>query len=196
MNTLVKSSSGIQQISVDSMLLSQRKIFIEGEINPESACEFVKALMVLNAEDTNKYIDCFVNSPGGEMNSGLLIYDAIQSSRAPVRLFCIGRAYSMGAVLFACCRHGRYILPHGELMLHEPLLGNRIGGNSSSIQSISKSLLEMKRMMNRILAGHIGRSEKEVEKMTGHEDHYFNAEECVKAGLADEIVDFAKLLEG
>ena len=102
----------------------------------------------------------------------------------------------MGAVLFACGRHGRYILPHGELMLHEPLLGNRIGGNSSSIQSISKSLLEMKRMMNRLLAGHIGRSEKEVEKMTGHEDHYFNAEECVKAGLADEIVDFAKLLEG
>ena len=89
MNTLVKSSSGIQQISVDSMLLSRRKIFIEGEINPESACEFVKALMVLNAEDTNKYIDCFINSPGGEMNSGLLIYDAIQSSRAPVRLFVL-----------------------------------------------------------------------------------------------------------
>lgn len=194
MYTLVKSSNGITQVTADARLLSQRKVFIEGEITPESACEFIKKIMILNAEDNIKSIDVLINSPGGEINSGMLMYDAIQASIAPVRLFCIGRAYSMGAVLFACGTHGRYILPHGELMLHEPLLGNRVGGNSSSVKSISESLLETKRMMNQILAKHTGKSEIEVEQMTSY-DHYFKAEESVEAGLADEIVDFTKILE-
>lgn len=166
MYTLVKSSNGITQVTADARLLSQSKVFIEGEITPESTCEFIKKIMILNAEDSIKNIDVLINSPGGEINSGMLMNDAIQASTAPVRLFCIGRAYSMGAVLFACGAHGRYILPHGELMLHEPLLGNRVGGNSSSTKSISESLLETKRMMNQILAKHTGKSEKEVEKMT------------------------------
>ncbi len=194
MNILVKSSNGITQVSADSKLLSQRKVFVEGEINAETACEFVKKIMLLNAEDSNKPIDVLINSPGGCINSGMLMYDVIQASKAPIRTWCIGRAYSMGAILLCCSNHGRYILPHGEVMIHEPLLGNRVGGNSSSIKSISESLLETKRKMNQILAKHTGQSEQTVEESTSF-DHYFDPEESRKFGLVDEIVDFAKLME-
>lgn len=194
MNILVKSSNGITQVSADSKLLSQRKVFVEGEINAETACEFVKKIMLLNAEDSNKPIDVLINSPGGCINSGMLMYDVIQASKAPIRTYCIGRAYSMGAILLACGNHGRYVLPHGEVMIHEPLLGNRVGGNSSSIKSISESLLETKRKMNQILAKHTGQSEQAVEEATSF-DHYFDPEEGLKFGLVDEIVDFGKLME-
>ncbi len=196
MNILVKSSNGITQVGMDTKLLSQRKVFIEGEITSETACEFIKKIMVLNAEDSEKPIDVLVNSPGGEINSGMLMYDAIQSSKAPIRMFCIGRAYSMGAVIFACGSHGsRYMLPHSELMLHEPLLGNRVEGNVSSIKSISESLLETKRKMNQTLAKHTGKSEEEVEKATSY-NHYFSPEESVEFGLCDAIVDFSMIMEG
>ena len=131
MNVQIKSSNGITLVPVDSRLMADRKVFIEGEIDSSSACEFVKKIMYLNREDDSRPIDVLINSPGGEINSGMLMYDVIQSSKAPIRMFCIGRAYSMGAVLFASGNHGRYMLPHGELMIHEPLLGNRVGGNSS-----------------------------------------------------------------
>lgn len=195
MNVLIKSSNGITQVSADSKLLSQRKVFIEGEITAEAACKFIKKIMVLNEEDLSKPIDVLINSPGGEINSGMVMYDVIQASNAPIRMFCIGRAYSMGAVLFACGNHGRYMLPHSELMLHEPLLGNRVGGNSSSIKSISESLLETKRKINQILSKHTGKSEEEVEKATNY-DHYFSPEESKSFGLCDQIVDFSVIMEG
>lgn len=195
MNVQVKSSNGITLVPVESRLMSNRKIFIEGEINADTACEFVKNVMLLNSEDTQKHIDVLINSLGGEINSGMLVYDVIQTSKAPIRMFCIGKAYSMGAILFACGNHGRYMLPHGELMIHEPLLGNHVGGSSSSIKSISDSLLETKKKMNHILAKHTGKTEEEVEKATGY-DHYFSPEESVEFGLCDEIVGFDKIMEG
>lgn len=192
MDVLVKSANGISQVSADSKLLSQRKIFIEGEINEKTACDFIKKIMILNEEDSNKKIDVLINSFGGEINSGMLMYDIIQTSNVPIRMFCIGKAYSMAAVLFACGNHGRYMLPHGELMLHEPLIRDRVGGNSSSIQSISESLLEAKRKMNLILSRHTGKSEEEIEKATSF-DHYFNPEESIRFGLCDKIIGFDEL---
>lgn len=108
--------------------------------------------MVLNPEDPDEPIDVLINSPDGEINSVMVMYDVIQASKAPIRMFCIGRAYSMGAVLFACGNYGRYMLPHSELMLHEPSLGNRVGGNSSPIKSFSESLPETKIKTNQILS--------------------------------------------
>ena len=192
MDVLVKSANAISQASADSKLLSQRKIFIEGEINEKTACDFIKKIMILNEEDSNKKIDVLINSFGGEINSGMLMYDIIQTSNVPIRMFCIGKAYSMAAVLFACGNHGRYMLPHGELMLHEPLIRDRVGGNSSSIQSISESLLEAKRKMNLILSRHTGKSEEEIEKATSF-DHYFNPEESIRFGLCDKIIGFDEL---
>ena len=194
MNVQVKSSNGITIVPADSRLMANRKIFIEGEIGSETACEFVKKMMLLQLEDSRKPIDVLINSPGGEINAGMLMYDVIQSSKTPIRMFCIGRAYSMGALLFACGQHGRYMLPHGELMIHEPLIGSRFGGNSSSIKSISDSLQETKRIMNQILAKHTGKTEEEIEKATEY-DHYFNSEESIEFGLCDQIVGFDMIME-
>lgn len=194
MNVQVKSSNGITLMSMETKLFAARKVFIEGEINQESACEFVKKIMLLNREDASKPIDVMINSPGGEINSGLLMYDVIQSSKAPIRMFCIGTAYSMGALLFTCGNHGRYMLPHSELMLHEPLLGNHVEGNASSIRSISDSLMETRKKINQILAKHTGKTEKEIEEATSY-DHYFSPEESVAFCLADDIVSFNKMME-
>ncbi len=189
----IKTSAGITLMPADSQLLTHRKIFIEGEINAETACTFLKQVLFLNREDAHKPIDVMVNSCGGEINSGLLMYDVIQSSTAPIRMYCAGRAYSMAAILIACGMHGRYILPHGELMLHQPLLGNQVGGNASSLKSISDSLLETKAKINAILSKHTGKSVDEIEQMTSF-DHYFTAEEAVDAGLCDEICSFERIV--
>ena len=188
MNTLLKSAGGITQVSADSRLLSNRLIFLEGKIDAGSAGEFVRQILILNQESTEKAIRVLVNSAGGEISSGLMIYDAIQGSRAPVELYCIGHAYSMAAVIVACGSHGRYILPHGEMMIHEPMLGQQVAGNSSSIRSISEGLLEMKGRINRLLAKHTKRSEEEIEKATAYD-------QSVEFGLCDEIVGFEKILE-
>lgn len=126
MNIQVKSSNGITLVPMETRLLADRKVFIEGEINQESACSFVKKILLLCREDGIKSINVMINSPGGEISAGLLMYDCIQSSKTPIRMFCMGNAYSMGALLFACGNHGRYMLPHSELMLHEPLLGSGV----------------------------------------------------------------------
>ncbi len=195
MNVQIKSSNGITTVPINTKLMTERKIFIEGEINEETACRFVKQVLLLSSENSEKPIDVFITSPGGEINSGLLIYDTIQGCKTPIRTFCMGRAFSMGAVLFACGNHGRYILPHSEVMLHEPLLGGKVGGNASSIRSISESLLETKKKLNQILAQHTGKTEEEIEEATKF-DHYYSAEESVEFGLADKIVSFADIMEG
>lgn len=190
----VKSSGGISLVPLETRLLAERRVFVEGEINAESACNFIKQIMLLNSESDKTPINVLINSPGGEINSGLLMYDVIQSSKAPIKTFCIGRAYSMGAVLFACGNNGRYMLPHSELMIHEPLLGNHISGSSSSVKSISDSLLETKSKMNKILAKHTGKTEEEIEEATAF-DHYFSPEESVEFGLCDEVAGFDRLLD-
>lgn len=195
MNVQVKSSSGITLVPMDTRLLADRKVFVEGEINQEKACLFIKQILLLCKEDSSKPIDVLINSPGGEISSGLLMYDCIQSCKTSIRMYCMGTAYSMGALLFASGNHGRYMFPHSELMLHEPLLGSRVGGNASSIRSISDSLMDIRNKMNQILAKHTGRSVKEIEEATCF-DHYFSPEESVDFGLADEIVNFDKLMEG
>ena len=192
MNILIRSSSGITQVPVETKLLSERRIFIEGEITANTAMEFVKQLLYLNIE-SEETITVFINSPGGEINSGLLMYDAIVGSKAPVRTICMGKAYSMGAVLFTCAKE-RFMLPNSELMLHQPLLGGRVSGNASSIRSISDSLLETKRKLNKLIAIHTGKTEKEIDETTGF-DHYYSPDEAVDFHLADKIICFSEMEE-
>lgn len=191
----VKSSNGITLVPMETRLLAQRRIFLEGEIDEKTACEFAKQMMLLVEEDAVKPIDVLINSCGGEVNSGLMLYDMIQSVKTPVRMICMGKAYSMAALLFASGKSGRFMMPHSELMLHEPLLGNRVGGNSSTIRSISESLLETKRKMNQILIKHTGRTEEELEKAMSY-DHYFSPQESLEFGLCDKIVGFDEIMEG
>ena len=186
MDVLVKSSNGISLVPMESKLLADRRVFIEGEIDTDIAVEFVKKIMYLNSESDER-IDVFINSPGGEVNSGLLMYDVIVNSKAPIRTVCIGKAYSMGAVLFACAKE-RFMLPSSELMIHQPLLGGKVSGNASSIKSISDSLLDTKNKMNSILAKHTGRPLKEIDEATSY-DHYFTPAEAVEFHLCDSIVN-------
>lgn len=189
----MKSSGGITSIEMDCKFIGDRKVFIQGEINDNKAMDFMKQIMYLNGEEDTP-IAVYINSLGGDINSGMLMYDVIVTSNAPIKMFCTGRAYSMGAVLFACAKE-RYMLPNSELMIHQPLLGGQVGGNASSIKSISDSLLETKTRMNKILALHTGRTEEEVDEQTTY-DHYFTPEEAVEWGLCDKIVSFKEMMEG
>jgi ATP-dependent Clp protease protease subunit len=194
MITQVKTSGGIALVPAEARLLAERRIFVEGEITQESACEFVRKMMILCGEN-DEPINVFINSPGGEINAGLLMYDVLQASPVPVHMYCIGRAYSMGALLFGCGSRSRTMFPHAELMLHEPLLGSSVQGSASSIQSISESLLKTKRKVNELLAARTGKTVEEIDEVTSC-DHYFSAEEAQAFGLCDHIAAFDMSTKG
>lgn len=192
-SSIIKSSAGYTVVSNRSRLMLNRKIFLEGKIDNETACDIIQRIMILGYEDDSVPIDLLINSPGGEWRAGLLIYDAIQTSPAPIRLFCLGRAYSMAAILFASGNHGRFLLPHSELMFHEPLLEDRIAGGTSSVKTISEALSNVKNQMIKILSAHTGKSEVEIEKISGSTDKYFSSEQSIEYGFADKIVGFDEL---
>lgn len=196
MDIQVRSSNGIALVPLESKLLSERKIFLTGEINGGLAMEFIKQLMCLVSEEPDAPIRILINSAGGEINSGMLIYDAIQSCKAPLKLYCLGKAYSMAAVIFASGRPGsRCLFANSELMVHEPLLGNGVSGNSSSIQMVSESLLEARDRINQILQKHSGRTEAEVEEAV-RRGRFFQPQEAIEFGLADHVAEFSELALG
>lgn len=190
--TLIKNNNGVTQVPLQAKLLGKRCVSISGEINEESAVDFTDKILDLNLE-SNEPITVLINSNGGEINSGLLMYDAIVGSKAPIRMICRGKAYSMGAVLFACAKE-RYMLPNSELMLHQPMLGGKVSGNASSIKSISDSMLETKKKINKLLSKHTKKTEEEIDEATSF-DHYFSPEESIEFNLCDEIIEFSKVID-
>lgn len=187
MNTIVKSSHGITLVPVTSKLLAERKIFIEDDITLASACDTVRSLMLLVKEDPNKPIDIYINSPGGRVDAGLMIYDTLKGMKTEVNLHCIGMAASMAAVILAGGKKGhRFILPHSKTMIHEPLISGGVGGSASSIQRTAESIMETKRLTVELLAKDTGKKEKEIETAVSF-DNYMNAEESIAFGLCDSI---------
>ncbi len=197
MNYIERGCNSITLMSLETKLGEDRCIFIDDEITGAMASEFRKQMLLLNRESTEEPITIYINSPGGEITQGLLMYDAIQGSLAPVRLVCTGQACSMAAILLASGdpRHGRYILPNSTVMIHEPLIRGGLGGKTSSIKSISDSLIETRNKLNGILAKHTGHTIEEIDEATSY-DHYFTAEEAVAYGLCDRVVDFGFLVKG
>lgn len=194
-NSLIKSSNGITSVSLDARLLSSRVIYIDDqEITGELIANIVKKIMVLASEDSEKIITIMIDSPGGSVKAGMVLYDLLQTCKTPIRMVAAGRAYSMAAVLLAAGRHGRYMLPNSEVMIHQPLLGNPVTGNCSSIKSVSDKLNKEKKKMNRLLAKHTGKTEKQIEKATSY-DHFFDAEEAIAFGLCDGIIGFDEIME-
>ena|GEM_PF-2608106 len=129
MNTVIYSNSGYQELTVDGMLRSKRMIYIEGEINDAMAVKVSKELSQLTKEDPTEPVKIFINSGGGSIDAGMVIYDIIQSAPMPIKTYCLGRAYSMAAVLFCCGGNGRYLLPHGHMHNDESYnLENRKNG--------------------------------------------------------------------
>lgn len=187
MNTIVKSSNGISLIPIESKLLSDRKLFIEGEITSRTACEFVKSLMLLVKEDTEKPIDIYINSPGGEVSAGLLIYDSLQGLHTETRMHCIGMAASMAAIILAGGQRGRrFILPHSKTMIHEPLISGGVGGSATSIKRTAETIMETRKIAVELLSKDTGKSQNEVESAIAF-DNYMNAEEAIAFGICDYV---------
>ncbi len=182
----VESAQGIREVSLDTRHLMNRRIFLNGEINEESANDFLSQMLYLE-QDSKEPITIYINSPGGSVNAGLVIYDCIQASEVEINMICAGTAASMAAIIFAGGQNGhRYILPHSKVMIHEPLLAGGVGGSATSIKNISDSILETRGIVNGILSKHTGKTVKEINKATSF-DNYMNAEEAIKFGLCDEI---------
>ena len=189
-----RSCSGLSVMSLETVNFDRRIVNIHGNITQSSAFEFALSLQYLNSVSETEPILVMVNSPGGNIDAGMLMYDAIQTSPAPVRLVVLGSAFSMAALLFASGQHGRYMLTNSKLMLHEPLLGCSIGGNTSSIKTISDNLLATREKINRILAKHTGKTKAAIERITKHE-RFFTAQESVKLGMADKVITFGELVK-
>lgn len=193
---LEKSYNSATTIPIDSKLFEMGHIFIEDEITSASADVIKKQIMYLVCKSADKPIYIHINSPGGDINAGLVLYDIIQDYADRIYLVCTGRACSMAAVLLACGKTGhRFMLQNSEAMIHEPLISNQISGNCSSIKATSMRLVSIKEKMNKILANHTGKSLQEIDKATDF-DNYLNAQEAVEFGLADKIVSFKDVMEG
>ncbi|RGT07968.1 ATP-dependent Clp protease proteolytic subunit [Agathobacter rectalis] len=190
---LQKSNNGTTQVSLDAKLLNQRMLFIEGEITNDIAIEFAKKILYLNMEST-KPIKVFVNSCGGETTAGLLMIDAIVGSKAEVTTICLGKAYSMAAVLFLSANR-RLILTNSEIMIHEVFLNGNINANLNNIKNLTDSLMKTREKLNSIISEHTNHSIKEIETAISF-DHYFSAQEALEFGIADEIIEFSQCMEG
>lgn len=184
LSTIEEYSGGIREISLESRLFSERRLFL-GDITRQSADDFTKGMMYLSRSD--EPINVYINSFGGEVNSGLLICDLIQSIGVPVNMYCTGCAYSMAAVILAAGTKGRrYILPHSRVMIHEPLLAGGISGSATSISMISDTIIEMRDIVNGILSEHTGKTREEINKATAF-DNLMNAEQAIRFGICDKI---------
>ena len=182
-----ETSKGFEVIPLDSRLMTDRRIFIEKTITAETAVNFTKQMLFLSQSNEPIYI--YINSSGGEVNAGLAIYDTVQGFKGEIKMFCIGKADSMAAVLLAAGQKGkRFILPHSRVMIHEVLLGGGVGGSATSIARISESVMETRDIINSILAEHTGKDIEEINSATAF-DNFMNAEEAVNFGICDEIVD-------
>lgn len=180
-----ESANGYREMNLLTKHLGNRKLFITGEVTSQMANDFVSQLLYLG--QSYEPVDIYLNSPGGSVNAGLVIYDVIQACQFPINIYCIGMAASMGAVILAGGQKGRrYILPHSKVMIHEPLIAGGMGGSASSIKKTAESILETKNITNGILAKHTGKNMEEIDEATAF-DNYMNAEEAVSFGLADEI---------
>ena len=183
-----ETSSGIAEIDLRTRHFSDRKIFLTGEVNDRMANDFVSQILFLSKE--NEPVDIFLNSPGGSVNAGLVIYDLMQSCKFPMNIYCTGMAYSMGAVLLAGGQKGRrFILPHSKVMIHEPLILGGTGGSATSVKRTAEDILEVKALINGLLSQHTGKSKKEIDKATAF-DNFMNAEEAIDFGIVDEIKTF------
>lgn len=188
----VEGSHGTRVVSLNTRHLMNRCIFMSGDINSDMANDFLSQLLFL--EQDNDPITIYINSPGGEVNAGLMIYDAIQGSNLKIDMICTGRAASMAAVILAAGQKGRrYIFPHSKVMIHEPLIANGVGGSATSIKNISESILETKEIVNGILAKHTGKSIEEIDKATGF-DNYMDAKEAIKFGICDHITHHIRIV--
>ncbi|ADL35140.1 ATP-dependent Clp protease proteolytic subunit ClpP [Butyrivibrio proteoclasticus B316] len=182
-----QTSRGERSYDIYSRLLKERIVFLGEEVNAASASTIVAQLLFLEAEDPNKDIHMYINSPGGEISSGMAIYDTMNYIKCDVSTICIGMAASMGAFLLAGGAKGkRMALPNAEVMIHQPLGGTQ--GQATEIEIAAKHILKTKEKMNRMLAANTGKSYEQVAADT-ERDNWLSAQEALDYGLIDSIIE-------
>lgn len=186
-----QTGRGERAYDIFSRLLKDRIIFIGTPITDEIANLIIAQLLFLQAEDAEKDVSMYVNTPGGSVTAGMAVYDTIQFLKCDVATYCVGQASSMGAVLLACGTKGkRYALPNARIMIHQPWGG--IQGQAADISIQAKEILRLRDRVNEILAEHTGKSVESVSKDTDR-DFFMSAVEAKQYGLVDEVVKSRKL---
>lgn len=175
-----------REMTIDELLLENRVVFLIGEINHASAARVMMQMLYLENQGRGKEINFYINSPGGAVDDTLALYDTMRFMSSPVSTYCIGRAYSGGAVLLTAGTKGkRYILPHAKVMIHQPYGG--ITGQAEDIKIQAEQIIKMKQELNKILSECSGRDVENI-KRDSERDRYFSAEEAVRYGLVDEVL--------
>lgn len=183
-----QTGRGKRSQDIFSRLLSDRIIFLGREVDNESAALIAAQLLFLEAQDPEKDIHLYINSPGGSVSAGFAIYDTMRFVKCDVSTICIGMAASFGAFLLAGGTKGkRMALPNAEIMIHQPAIGGGVSGQATEIKIISDHMQRSKKRLNAILAQNTGKSVEEIEIAT-ERDHYLSAEEALDFGLIDEII--------
>jgi len=182
-----QTHAGERSYDIYSRLLKDRIIMLGTPIDSEVANVLVAQLLFLESEDPDKDIYLYVNSPGGEINAGLAIYDTMRYVRCDVATLCMGQAMSMAAVLLAGGAHGkRKSLPHATIMIHQPMAGYQ--GQATDIEIHTKETLRLKELMLDILAEHSGQ-DKETVRGDSERDHFLTAPDALEYGLIDSILE-------
>ena len=183
-----KNERGERSYDIFSKLLTDRIIFLGEEVSDASAELIIAQLLYLEAEDPERDIQLYINSPGGSVSAGFAIYDTMQFIKCDVCTLCIGLAASFGSFLLAGGTKGkRMALSNAEIMIHQPAVSGGIQGPASDIRLMSEHIQRSKRRLNRILAQNCGRTEEEVERDTDR-DHFMTAQEAKEYGLIDKII--------
>ena len=182
-----ETSQGIEYIPITDLMLQRREVWLNGEIDSSMADAVISQILYLDAEQPGKEITLYIDSDGGSVSAGLAIYDVMQAAQSSIRTVCIGMAASMAAVIFSAGNR-REILKHGEVMIHDPLVSGGISGSALTVQDKSQRLMQLRKILCGILAQHTGKTLKQIYTMTA-KDTYFAAEDAVKYGLADTVVE-------
>ena len=181
-----QTSRGERSYDIFSRLLNDRVIFLSDEVNDTTASLVVAQMLFLEAQDPDKDISFYINSPGGSVSAGMAIYDTMNFIKCDVSTICIGMAASMGAFLLSAGTKGkRFALPHSEIMIHQPLGGAK--GQATDIEIQAKQILRIKALLNEILAQNTGKPLEIIEKDTDR-DNYMTAQEALDYGLIDKIL--------
>lgn len=181
-----ETAEGLSRIPIQDLLFQNRTVELVGEVNSASVDSLILQLRYLQLEDPNAEISVFINSPGGEVSSGLALYDMMNGLSCPIKTVCMGTAASMAALLFIAGTQ-REMLPHSRIMIHDPLISS-VGGSALRVDSVAKDLMRTRAITAEIIASHSGHTLEEVFAKTAT-DSYFSAEEAVAWGLADRIID-------
>lgn len=185
-----QTARGEQRYDIYSRLLKDRIVFLGYAIDDDYANAIIAQLLFLAAEDPEKEINIYINSPGGYITAGLAIYDTMQYVAPDIRTICIGQAASMGSLLLAAGTPGkRLALPNARIMMHQPLGGAR--GQSRDIEIQAREILTIKDRLNEIYAGHTGKPLEQIEKDT-ERDYHMSPEEAVTYGLIDSVIETTK----